>query len=212
MDNVRYMCFCKSVFPTLNSFERHVTCCEHLRNTPDLNSEQQNCGAVPPIEDSDENVKRSSDFNKFNLIKSWAVVMDHEESPNRMATNLWGRKLPRRTKVPYLTRAVPLSTDHSYESCKCGAVFVTRMGKRQHQARFCKFGRNKEKRDQKNDIVNVAQRILLRELTSTNNVTPRERYLSTYITGEFQTLEKSSKLLNTQKLSQLELQKIITDY
>ncbi|EEB13436.1 hypothetical protein Phum_PHUM239900 [Pediculus humanus corporis] len=136
MDNMRYMCFCRSFFSNVDTFISHVTCCPQIKNSNTLNAQSEKMIIDKLSEYSKINEDLKSDF-KLKLMKSWAIVVDEDESTiksDNTTPKLWGRRLPKRTKVPYLSRAVPLSTDHSYERCQCGAVFVTRMGKRQHQA------------------------------------------------------------------------------
>ena len=149
MDNMRYMCFCRSFFSNVDTFISHVTCCPQIKNSNTLNDAQSEKMIIDKLSEySKINEDLKSDF-KLKLMKSWAIVVDEDESTiksDNTTPKLWGRRLPKRTKVPYLSRAVPLSTDHSYERCQCGAVFVTRMGKRQHQARFCEFVKNKTKK------------------------------------------------------------------
>lgn len=205
MDNVRYMCFCRSIFPTLNAFDSHVSCCEQLKTSSNVNVKPKSVivRTIPEIE-SEGNVEGRSDF-RIKIMKSWTIVMDDEQEPrkpDKMATNLWGRRLPRRTKVPYLSRAVPLSTDHSYERCQCGAVFVTRMGKRQHQARFCKFVKNKGKKSPTSDsLEEVTQKNVADQLAGSKSSITKEKYVVTTKYGDPEDLfENEHSLIKLQKL------------
>lgn len=149
MNDIRYMCLCRSIFSSRKDLDKHVLYCEHPKTNSSLMNKPEILlvRTVTGVPGSNSSVELNTDF-RIEIINSWALVVENNtevETPDDKATNLWGRRLPRRTKVPFLSRAVPLSTDHSYERCQCGAVFVTRMGKRQHQARFCKFVKNKTK-------------------------------------------------------------------
>lgn len=148
MDNVQYICFCRTIFPTLTAFQTHKLNCLHfVKAIDDVNPkcEPDSAGSNGLVHVVGHINQPKTDVLVKILKNSDPVLMDDDEDEqfdNSPATNSVGRRLPSRTKVPYLSRAVPLSTDHSFERCTCGAVFVTRVGKRQHQARFCKFKRN----------------------------------------------------------------------
>lgn len=144
MDNSHYICFCRKLFADQTAFKAHLPCVDlvnALNKKPKFDKIPSKSNEVHLVQRS----LRPKSETVIKIMKVAEIVSDsipvNEQVPT--VTTTVGKRLPSRTKVPFLSRAVPLSTDHSFERCTCGAVFVTRVGKRQHQARFCKLAKNK---------------------------------------------------------------------
>lgn len=171
MDEIRYVCLCQRQFLSLKALNDHQsTCADCVCSFGDDTCKITSCSIT----------KEFSQMTPAVIIKIVKGVDQKFQTQNvqntkPLAPNLLGRKLPNRTKVPFLSRAVPLSTDHSFEQCTCGAVFVTKVGKRQHQARFCKNVNNKNRNKSSNvmkefRVVSVAKQMENIEINNEDSV------------------------------------------